>query len=185
MKLYFVPFFTLFLLVVSCKNLNKIPTTLPEIEQSEKAIIDKLAVQQAQAVQDTNLQKEAKNYFAGLEKYIEKNPSDTSNIVKHLYKAGELAKAVGLYGYSIKLWGQIQREYPNSPKAGDALFMQAFTFENDLQDKESAKKYYTNFLNRFPNHPFADDAKQLLTLIDKSPEELIKEFEAKNAQNVN
>ena len=62
---------------------------------------------------------------------------------------------------------------------------QAFTFENDLQDKDSAKKYYMDFLNRFPDHSFANDAKQLLSMIDKSPEELIKEFEAKNAKNVN
>jgi tetratricopeptide (TPR) repeat protein len=185
MKIYFFQLLVLITILTSCKNSNKIPSSLAEFDQTEKSIIDKLAVQQAQAVNDTVIKKETKNLITGLEAYIEKNPKDTANVVKHLYKVGELAKAVGLFGNSIKLWGQIQREYPLHPKAGDALFMQAFTFENDLQDKDSAKKYYMDFLKRFPDHSFANDAKQLLSMIDKSPEELIKEFEAKNAKNVN
>ena len=60
MKIYFFQLLVLITILTSCKNSNKIPSSLAEFDQTEKLIIDKLAVQQAQAVNDTVIKKETK-----------------------------------------------------------------------------------------------------------------------------
>ena len=179
--------FALFVLLaccISCQNGSNKVLSIKELGDIEHALIKKISQQQAHPRLDTMVLHETKQYLEKCEAFAEKNPNDPAT-VGLLYKSGEVAKSVGLYGLAIRMWGIIQREHPKDPKAGDALFMQAFTFENDLRDTESAKKYYHDFLTRFPSHQFADDAKQLLQLIDKSPEELIKEFESKNEPKAN
>ncbi len=168
----------------ACSNGSNKVLSLKALEDIEQGLIKKISQQQSNPKMDTLLINDTKSYLEKCEAFVEKHPNDSS-AVKLLYKSGELAKSVGLPGLAIRMWGIIQREYPKDPKAGDALFMQAFTFENDLHDIDSAKKYYNDFLARFPSHQFADDAKQLLLLIDKSPEELIHEFEAKNQAKTN
>ncbi len=110
-------------------------------------------------------------------KYIDNYPQD-SICASSLYRIGEAYKAAHRPGIAIQYWGRVQREYPESKFAPQALFLQAFTFENEIGDKENAKRYYQQFLERFPSHPFAKDAEQLLQLIDKSPEELLEQLKS-------
>ncbi|MBK7740250.1 MAG: hypothetical protein IPI42_06725 [Saprospiraceae bacterium] len=56
----------------------------------------------------------------------------------------------------------------------------AFTFDNDLHDKETAKKNYEEFLKDYPNHKPAGDVKLLLQTMNKTDAQLIEEFEKKN-----
>ena len=75
---------------------------------------------------------------------------------------------------------------PQHPKAPTALFMMGFIYENDLGDLNKAKETYQTFLNRYPNDPdYADDAQNALKFLGKSPEEIIREFEKKNARQAN
>ena len=60
------------------------------------------------------------------------------------------------------------------------MFQKAFTFDNDLHDKQLAKKYYEDFLKAYPNHKLAEDIKLLIPTLDKTDAQLIEEFERKN-----
>lgn len=98
-----------------------------------------------------------------------------------LFKSGEIYRTIRNFDKAIEVYQQIVDKFGTSTRAGSSLFLIAFTYENDLQKIDKAKEYYTQFINKFPNHEFTDDAKYSLENIGKSPEELVKEFEKKNA----
>lgn len=107
---------------------------------------------------------------------LEKSNPDKK--VDLLLMAGALAKTIGNPNKAVQLYYNVGEKMPDHPKAPTALFMQAFVYENDLQDMQKAKAAYELFLQRYPNDPdYADDARTALQLLGKSPEEIIRQFE--------
>ena len=104
--------------------------------------------------------------------------TDPDKYAAVMIKAAGLAKSVENPAKAIELYAKVSEGLPRNPKAPTALFMQAFIYENDMNDLQKAKTTYESFLQRFPNDPdFADDAQNSLKMLGKSPEEIIKEFE--------
>ena len=104
------------------------------------------------------------------------NPDKYAEVI---IRAAGLAKSVESPSKSIQLYSSISENMNPHPKAPMALFMTGFIYENDLNDLPKAKQTYETFLQRYPNDPdFADDAQSALKMLGKSPEEIIKEFEA-------
>jgi tetratricopeptide (TPR) repeat protein len=100
-----------------------------------------------------------------------------------LLKAAGLAKTIDNPQKSIELYQKVVNGLPNHKKAPTALFMIGFVYENDLNDLVKAKQTYEQFLQQYPNDPdFADDAKTSLTMLGKTPEEIIREFEQKQQE---
>ncbi len=97
-----------------------------------------------------------------------------------LFKAGALVKGRNDPTKAIGVWALITEHYPDSKWAADAMFQKAFTFDNDLHDKQLAKQYYENFLKTYPDHNLAEDIKLLIPTLDKTDAQLIEEFEKKN-----
>ena len=120
---------------------------------------------------------------------IEKSQLFAKSFPKHeaapalLFRAADVARGTGNPTLGIQLWGTLMQNYPDYERAPDALFLTGFTYENNLNKKEEAKKYYNKFLNDHPNHALFNQVKQTLDQIDKSPEELVKEFQRKNKAN--
>jgi tetratricopeptide (TPR) repeat protein len=115
--------------------------------------------------------------------FIAAYPKDTTS-ASMIFKAADLSRGTGAFGKAIKYWGDLGEFFPNYSKTADAALLQAFTFENDLGDKEQAKHYYQKFLEKYPNHAFANDAKKALEQIDIPIEQLIKKFEAQNKAEI-
>ncbi len=111
--------------------------------------------------------------------YAQTFPQDSLS-ASYLFKAADVARGIGEYGKAIQFWGDVWRHFKNYDKAPLALFLQGFTFDTNLQDKQRAEKYYADFLKRYPNHPLAAQVKQLLAVVDKPVDELVKEFQKKN-----
>ena len=111
-------------------------------------------------------------------RFAEEFPKDTLT-PDLLFTAGEVARGAGNYGKAIQAWGQVWRHYENHSKAPISLFLQAFTFDSDLRQPEMATKYYKQFLEKYPKHGLTIEVKQLLEVVDKKPEEMVKEFEKK------
>ena len=57
--------------------------------------------------------------------------------------------------------------------------MKGYVYENEIGDLNAAKKIYEDFIAKYPDDEFADDAAVSIKNLGKSPEELIKEFEEK------
>ncbi len=116
------------------------------------------------------------NFFAAY-------PKDTLS-ASMLFKAADLSRGTGSFGKAIKYWGDLGEFFPKYSKTPDAAFLQAFTFENDLGDKEQAKHYYQKFLEKYPNHALSTSAKDALKLIDIPMDQIIKKFEEQNKAQI-
>ena len=97
----------------------------------------------------------------------------------YLFRAGEVARALGQYEEAVQIMDKVYTDYSNHEKAPPALFLKGFTYEENLNDIPTAKKCYNEFLAKYPDHKLAAQIKQLLQVIDTSPEDLIKQFQQK------
>lgn len=119
--------------------------------------------------------KAANDFIKVCELYALLKPEDAQS-PEYLHKAGETARAIRSFPAAVALYDWICVKYPNYEKAPQALFLKAFTYDNDLADKAKAKSLYQDFLKRYPEDDFADDTKFLLENIDKDDEAIIKGF---------
>jgi len=98
---------------------------------------------------------------------------------KMLYKAGDVSRAAGAPDKALGYYEQTYTAFPDDERAPEALFMHAFTLDNDLKRYAEAKVLYEAFLKKYPNDDFADDAQFLLKNLGKSEEEIFKALEEK------
>ena len=73
---------------------------------------------------------------------------------------------------SEKYFQKILDEYPHGEFSSKALFMVGFVNANYLKNYDKAKQYYTDFLQKYPNHDLADDAKYELENLGKDINDL-------------
>ena len=164
--LIFLSFIAIF---TACKDAKK-EAAITAIKASEVSLTKDLTKIDPKAA--TDLIKQYDDFIAAY-------PKDTLS-ASMMFKAADISRGIGSFGKAVKYWGDIGEFFPNSSKVADAMFLQAFTFENDLGDKDQAKHYYQKFLEKYPTHEFAKDAKKALEQIDIPVEQLIKNFEAQN-----
>lgn len=119
----------------------------------------------------------SETYAAALEK---SNPALFGEVA---CRAAGLAVSISNPEKALSLYHAVAAKTPDHPKAPMALFMRGFVYENLLKDTSNARKAYEQVLEKYPRDTvFADDARNCLLLLGKSPEEIIREFEAKNRQ---
>jgi len=104
---------------------------------------------------------------------------DDSLSPEYLFKAADITMNIIDSRQAINIYNRILADYPDFRKAPQCIFLKAFIFENNLNDLVNAKKYYLEFLEKYPEDDFADDAQISLDNLGKSPEELIREFETR------
>ncbi|MBC8321105.1 MAG: tetratricopeptide repeat protein [Bacteroidetes bacterium] len=114
--------------------------------------------------------------------YAELYPDDTLS-PEFLFKAADISMNVNNPKLTISLFNKILSSYPDYEDVSIVMFLKGFVYEDQLNDYANAKKCYLEFLDKFPESDFADDAVISLKNLGKSPEELIKEFELKNDSN--
>lgn len=107
---------------------------------------------------------------------------DDPKAPEYLFKAGEVSMSINMDFDAIGYFQRLERDYPKFNKAPHALFLQAFIWDNKLNDDGKAEFLYKQFLEKYPMHEMAKDAQFSLDNIGKSDEELIKEFEQKQKQ---
>lgn len=101
---------------------------------------------------------------------------EAESVPEFLYKAGETARTIQAFGKAIELYDRLLERYPNYEKTPQAMFLKAFTLDNDLRRLEDARAVYEGFLAKYPDDEFADDTKFLLDNLGKSDEEIISSF---------
>ncbi len=125
-------------------------------------------------------QKIGEDVLKSYKEYAEKYPDDTIS-PSYLFKAADLANGMKKYREAVDLYGGFREKYPTHRKAAAALFLLAFSYDNNLQDKEKAKLLYAEFLQKYPDHQMVPSAKASLDQLNMglTDEELVKMFEAK------
>lgn len=125
----------------------------------------------------------AKQLISKSQAYALAYPKDTAS-ARLLFKAADMARGIKDFPNAMKMWHEIQTNFADTKYASESLFLEGFTFENDLQDKEKAKQCYVKFINLYPKHDLSDDVDMALKNIDIPLEDLIKTFEAKNKSEI-
>ena len=148
-----------------------------------------------QSIQDSIDQLEAKLYNGD---DVQINMDDALNLIKlyqefaienpkdslaplFLFRASDLSMNLNRPIQTIAIFDELMDKYPDYEKVPSVLFLKAFVYEDQLKDFDQAKIYYEEFLQKYPDSDFADDAEISLKNLGKTPEELILEFE-KNQQ---
>lgn len=126
--------------------------------------------------------------FANAQKYVDiceayalVYPND-KRTPEYLYKASEIAVAIRTYSKSLNLYDWLIDFYPDYAKTPNALFAKGYLLDEELNKRELAKAAFSKFLETYPNHELADDAKFLLENIGKSGDEIIQIIEAEKAK---
>jgi TolA-binding protein len=124
---------------------------------------------------------EAFKFVDACEAYAISDPEDPRS-PKFIFDAAEIAKLLKTYNKALGLYDWLVNQYPDYSKTPSALFIKAFTLENELGQLDEAKAAYELFLEKYPDDNFADDARFSLENIGRTPEEVLKSIEAKANQ---
>lgn len=124
-------------------------------------------------------QAKAKELLAAYDEFVSKYPKDTVS-ARFLFEAGRLSMNTAQGKNAINYFDKVITDFPDYKKTPDCMFLKAFVYDDQLKDLKNAKKAYQAFLTKYPTHEFADDAKASIDNLGKTPEQLIREFEAKN-----
>ena len=107
--------------------------------------------------------------------YADQYQDDTLS-PEYLFRAGDLSIGLGKFTQAQDLLGRVQR-YENYRKLPQVTFLQGFVAENHQGDTATARVQYEKFLDKYPDHPLAKDARAAIEHLGMSPEDLIKQFE--------
>ncbi|HHZ64691.1 MAG TPA: hypothetical protein EYN38_10745 [Flavobacteriales bacterium] len=110
--------------------------------------------------------------------FVSKYPEDEKS-PEYLFKAAEVSMGMESSESALACYKQVYTDYPDYAKASTALFLEGFVYETQTANLVMAQKCYNEFMDKYPNHTLADDAKFSVENLGKSDEEIIREFEEK------
>ncbi len=99
---------------------------------------------------------------------------DDEHAAEFTFKAAQRAIVLQQPTEAVELLAKILVQYPKSPFCEEALFLEAYTNENNLNDLPKAKANYEEFLKKYPKGELAQDASLALENLGKTPEEILK-----------
>lgn len=114
-------------------------------------------------------------YTVALDEFIALYPSNPEH-ENFLFLAASHANGNQDHAKAAAYYAKYAEMYPRSRSHGDALFGAAFIYNNELQNYDSAKKYYETFLLLHPEHMLKDAAENELEHLGETPEELIEKY---------
>lgn len=118
----------------------------------------------------------AQELIQAYENFAAAYPEDSLS-PEYLYRGAELAMNLQMSGRAVQTFQKILTTYPDFDKSALCIFLQAFIYENQMQQYDEAKKLYREFLEKHPGHELAEDALVSIQNMGKSLEELIKSWE--------
>jgi len=175
---------TVSILVVSCNgDEKKTPAKLTKEEAKAKyiLIIDSL---EAKAFAKKNEPINSALGFSLVKFYSEfaDHYREDPVCAEFLFKAGDISSNLNAPQPAIEFYKRITEQYPQYEKAPLSLFLQGFIYENQMNDTASAAKIYRQVINKYPGTQVASDAEASIMHLGKTPEQLIQEFEQKQAR---
>ncbi len=84
------------------------------------------------------------------------------------------------YKKAEETFREVYNKYPDDKKAPMALFLSGFILANDLKNYQSATSTYNLFLEKYPKHELASSAKEELSNMGLSPDQILQKKTQKN-----
>ncbi|MDD2386420.1 MAG: hypothetical protein PHP52_06515 [Bacteroidales bacterium] len=173
-KRFLVPIIFLLIFSVACNN-----TPLTEQQKLEYEI------SKLEEKLHNEIEPDKEKAIAMIDKYLdytEKYPDDSLS-PEYLFKAAEIAMNFSQPHNAIRYLTQIEDNYLKYPKYPTAIFLKAFIYDTHIGDIEKSKAYYLKYLEKYPNHTFATDAKAAVMFMGLTDEQLIELFDDMNKYN--
>lgn len=149
----------------------------PDLRSEIKNLEDSLFADPTKMIDQKMAQQLVNKYIEFADTY----PEDPETPVT-LFKAGDMAMNLNMPQQAIQIFDRVMNDFPDYEKTPQCLFLKGYVYENSYKDLEKAKVIYEEFLQKYPDDEFADDAAISIQNLGKSPEELIQEFEEKAKQ---
>lgn len=108
--------------------------------------------------------------------YADEFPKDTLS-PEYIFKAADICMNILNPSKAVWFFDRIIREYPDYRKVPESMFLKAYVYDNNMQSYDLARKLYTEFIEKYPDNEFADDAKVSIQNLGKTPEQIIMEIE--------
>ncbi len=118
-----------------------------------------------------------KELLADYDYYVKHYPKDSLTPV-YLMRSADFDRAIGLSGQAITCYHRVYMEYPQYPKANMALFLEGFTYENDIHDLAKARESYNLYLHKYADSKMAKDVKFLLDHLGMTPDQIMHEVDS-------
>ncbi|MFN5544793.1 MAG: tetratricopeptide repeat protein [Bacteroidota bacterium] len=93
-----------------------------------------------------------------------------------IFKAAQRCNVIAQHQQALELFQSIIDKYPQSRVSEEALFLQAYIYENSLQNLGKAKEVYNTFILKYPSSELAEDAKMAIENLGKSPEQVLEDL---------
>jgi outer membrane protein assembly factor BamD (BamD/ComL family) len=170
-RLFGVSFIILLFTLISC-NSNSTKNLDEKINDTEGLLFDEFG-QFNKIVAEQLVQLYVKR--------VDSLPRD-SLTADYLFKAADVSVNLGNSSRTIILLNRFSRDFPKHEQAPISIFLKAFVYETQMNDTAQARLAYEEFLFRYPQSDFAEDARSAIANLGKSPEDLIREFESLNKQ---
>ena len=152
-------------------------TFLVACQSSKSKLGEQIAVLEKETSAEFDVQK-LDNLLSLYHQYIKKFPQDAT-IEEYLFKAGTLSMTLRKGGEALSDFTTLIDRFPQSVHLAEAYYYKAFVYEDIIYDIEAARIAYNEFISRFPDHQFVNDAKLSIQYLGMSPEEIVATFEEK------
>jgi hypothetical protein len=171
MKLRVPALFFGLLCIVACAE--KTEENLAEQPRDEKEWLAELnQIDSTIAMMDSLDKKVGWEAFAAFRSFARKNPNHRLAPIYKM-KAADIARNIpGKSLMAIEEYSEIYRNYPKDTLAPHAQFMVGFTFDQVLHDRERATKAYNAFIDAWPEHPLAMQARELVAILQNETTDL-------------
>jgi tetratricopeptide (TPR) repeat protein len=169
MKNHFFFILLMVLSVFSCKNQTEDHNASLQVQEIN-ALYQKLIEEGGDARKNPALSKQIVQLSSDL---LENHPNHEQT-AKIVFTAAEVARGLQQYATALHYWKKVIQQFPNSPFAEKSLFLSAFCYDADLNDKENAAKEYEEYLSLFPEGSAAEEAKILLQMLNTPESDLIE-----------
>lgn len=107
--------------------------------------------------------------------FVNEYPTDSLAPV-FLFKASDVSRGLGNFDQAISLINQLEKSYPKHPLNANASFAKGFIYQNELNQIGKAIESYQYFVDNYPDHPLAPDARILLSTIHLDSDELLNKI---------
>lgn len=144
----------------------------------EKALKEIKALEQNDSAFSETLMESLKEKYKS---FVNEYPDDKASPM-FLLKASQHAIALNQANEAIALLAEVTQKYSKTTFAEEAMFLQALTYENNLNDLAKAKEAYELFLKTYPKAELAGVALLAIQNLGKSPEQIIEEANGKEEE---
>ncbi|MFO7790839.1 MAG: tetratricopeptide repeat protein [Bacteroidales bacterium] len=142
---------------------------LKQIENKEKKLHDELELDLSVANEMILLYLDYANKF-----------ENDSLVPEYLFRAAELAMNADKPYDAVAYLKRIEEEYPGFNKMAEVVYLTGFIYDSILDNDEEAENYYRKFLKKWPDHDRAEEVEALISYLNMSDLELVRQFEENN-----